>query len=402
MTNKYDLIEKLNRISSLYKQAKAIKSKIHSFVPKDNYERIVSVPDFPGGEDKNGKIKNAVDHSATDAIEEMSKQYDLHFAPKKPKKPKSQSVPKAITTLTDAHKGKMGIIFVIAIFVGVISLMTCFGNFITGQFLVGVPSLIVAAACGVVIFKFRKKLNEAKRLDAAATQNAIKEYEQSQKAKEGKYAQDIKEYETLMADHQSSRSDFINEYKKWREIYLKSLEEEGRIKRKLEEDRLAEIERIETKELTPVLEELVSVNDIISDDYVPAIDTIIDFLKSGRADDLKEALNLYEEMLYRERQLQLQREQEAQRQYAEERRHREEMRLREEQERRRRYDEEQRQRKEDERRAVEKKEKEALEKKAVADAERKCHWCANWKNCGMRHNPPLNCAGFRPHSTHQI
>lgn len=223
----------------------------------------------------------------------------------------------------------------------------------------------------------------------------------------------IKEYESECTSYKLRRQDFLDAYSEWREDYIKHLREEEGIEEKLEEDRTREIRKIYDTQYVPAKDKLDACNDLITEEYLPVLDFIIDLIKSKRADDLKEAINLYEEIVYRERQLKLQREKEEQRRREEEirradeeRRHREDMKLREDQERQRRYDEEQRQRKEDERQARENKEREIREKQAARDAmmeaQRKCHWCKNWTSGGLRRNPPLNCTGFRPGSTHQI
>ena len=120
----------------------------------------------------------------------------------------------------------------------------------------------------------------------------------------------MKEYQSLLTSYKLSRADFLEDYSAWRDAYLKSEEEERDIRRKLELDRLAEVNRINEEEFVPAVQELAENNNLLATEYLPAIDTIIKFLKSGRADNLKEAINLYEEILYKERQLQLEREKE--------------------------------------------------------------------------------------------
>lgn len=407
---KNELITKLEAISVLHNKALSIKSKMNNFTPEDNYERKVKVPLFPGeyeNDEERENLESAVEHEDEDAIEQIGQEYDTYYCPREPHKPDVGNQPGPETPLTDEFKKKKSPFLFVAAFVAICSLIS--GGLFSGNALTVILNLAIIAACVITIFILYKKMKELKKADEEGTKLAIEIYEHRKKEQEQKYEQDMKEYQSLMTSYKLLRADFIEEYTKWREIYLESLKEEAQIEEKLEADRVAAVKKIEDEEFNPVLEDMAELNDLITTEYLPALEIIIDLLKSGRADDLKEAINLYEDIVYRERQLQLQREQEEHRRYeeamkreAEERHHREQMEFQEKQERQRRYEEKERQRKEDEIRAREKEEGEKAANRAKAEAKSRCHWCTNYRNCSVRHNPPLNCTGFRPGNTHQI
>ena len=354
----------------------------------------------------------------------MADVYDMHCCPREPSKPDFGKRPTNDTPLTDEYKKKRGPIVFVAGFVAICSLIS--GGLFSGDFLTIILNIIILAACGFVIFKIYKKINELKATDEKVTIASIESYEDSKKEKEEKYEQDMIKYQTLMNSHKLLKADFLEEYAKWRVLYLKRVKEEEKIEEKLEADRLTMVKKIEDEEFIPALNDLAEFNDLITTEYLPAIDVIIDLLKSGRADDLKEAINLYEDILYRERQLQLQREQEEQRRYEEElrrqdeeRRHREEIAFQREQERNRQREFEETQRREAEKQKKEELERYTREKRAAEDARREqlkeaakerdlkakqnqaakaqCRACAYAGRCNMSiYNVTPNCTGFRP------
>ena len=66
-----ELAKKLEKISALYKDVLAIKQKMNSFIPKDEYERSIVIPDFPeveGGEKDKSTLLKAVQHENEDAV----------------------------------------------------------------------------------------------------------------------------------------------------------------------------------------------------------------------------------------------------------------------------------------------------------------------------------------------
>lgn len=429
ISSKHELIKKLETISDLRDKALLIKNKMINFIPVDAYERVIKVPVFPGEYEDNEEcevLEGAVEHEDEDALEQMAEVYDRLYCPKEPCKPDIGSRPAHDTPLTNEYKKKRAPIVFVVGFIAICSLIS--GGLFSGDFLTIIINIVILAVCGFVILSFYKKINELKIADEEVTKLSIEGYECNKKEKEQKYEKDIREYKTLMNSYKLLKADFLEEYAKWRGLYLKSVEEEAEIEEKLEADRVAMVKKIEDEEFIPALNELAEFNNLITNEYLPAIDVIIDLLKSGRADNLKEAINLYEDIVYRERQLQLQREQEEQRRYeeelrrqdeerryqeekqfrehqewerkqeakerarAEEQRHREEMAQRERQERDRRYEEDkkrQEQRRRDERAELERKYKEDTA------TNRQCNTCKLCGNCSMAFRRP-NCASYKP------
>lgn len=407
---KNELITKLEEISALYANTVAIQSQMDDFTPEDHYDRQVVVPQFPG-EYKSEKERNAwqelIGHDEEDAVQIMDMAYERVHCPKEPAKPNIGKRPENTHDTANALKKKLGWLPIVAAFVAVCSLIS--GGLFSGEAGTIIGNLVIIGACAVAVLFFLKKYKSAQQADEEVTKVMIKNYDESKREAEEKYEQDMNIYQTERTAYILSKGDFLEEYTVWREIYLDHLREEAEIAEKLEADRIAGVNRIYEEQYVPAQKKLEESNDLITAEYLPVLHIIIELIKSGRADDLKEAVNLYEELVYRERQLQLQREQEEQRRYEEEqrrrdeeRRYQEEKQFREDQERQRRYDAEQ-QRREEERRA---KDREKQEWEAASRAEReaksRCHWCKKYHSCGIRHNPPLNCTAFDPSNTHTI
>lgn len=408
---KEELVKKLEKISMLYDKVLSIKEKMEEFEPEDNYERKVNVPNFPGeyksDYDKQVRevFENELDHTADEAIEYMSSCYDKAYHPQKPKEPPKPQFNDSYAAETKNKQAKYRNLSNIGLGVAIFFILgIIFSGINTPE---SIPAMLVIAGIGAACFVIGKSsLKKEKEAEAKLEASAKQEYSKVLADIDKEYQEVLKGYENEVETYKLRRQAFLDEYASWREIYLKNVAEENEIYQKLEEDQLAAVAKIKADEFTPALDELNGTNDLITAEYLPAIDTIINLLKSGRADDIKEAINVYEEIVYRERQLQLQREQEAQRRQDEERRHKEDMAHREAAERQRRYDEQERERREDERRAKEDKERAERERKAEndakAEASRRCHWCKNYHSCSLRVKPPLNCSAFDPDITHHI
>lgn len=438
MNDKNKLIHKLEVIFDLYNKASSITRKMSNFEPEDHYERKVKVPVFPG-EYKNDSERKTwetlIDHRDEDAVQQMEAKYDKFKQPKEPRKPDLGKCPGPSTALVTDFKQKKGWQVWVSGFVLACALIS--GGLFSGEALTIILNLVLIAVCGFVIYRFYKVYERLKKADAEVSQMAIEGYEQEKREKKEKYEADMKEYQSLLNSYKLSKDDFIEAYIQWRTVYLEHLQEEAVISEKLEEDRLAAVQKIEAEEFTPVLEEMAEINDLVTPEYLSSLDVIIDLLKSGRADGLKEAINLYEDIIYRERQLQLEREKEEQRRYEEEQRrrdeerhYREEMRFREQQERNRQREAEQqmriqekqhqdqmkfqenqeRQRQneaqqqlrmqakqhQDQMKFQENQEKQR-KKEAEASRQKRCAWCAHYPSCNMtNHNAAYNCTGFRP------
>lgn len=180
------------------------------------------------------------------------------------------------------------------------------------------------------------------------------------------------------------------------ELFNEMLEE----KSKLSKRHIAELEELK-QEWNEICSDLESVTLIHSDLFYIAW-RISSALERGRANTLQEAINVAidDERIAREeatRQAEARRQEAILQRQAEEqdRRYREEKQFRERQESERKRDEEYA------RKEQERKEREESDR-AKSEAKRRCHWCKNYRNCGIRHNPPQMCTGFQPSSTHQI
>ena len=431
--SKEALIKKLEEISTLHHKVLFIKQKMNNYEPEDKYERKVEVPEFPlkaNNDYDEGVFDilfNDIEHADDDAIESMSKCYDTAYHPKKPDEFKKPAFEGANTKASIEKQKKLKLISNIGLGVSIFFLIGAIVG--TSGSPEALPAILIIALLGAGAFVGGKYLaKKEKEVENRLDAEAKVEYERRIVRLEQQYNNTIKLYEDERKNYILTREAFLKEYAGWRDVYLESLKEEKIIEEKLEADRLTAVEKIEDEELMPTLQSLSETNDLLTNEYLPAIDIIIDLLKSGRADDLKEAINLYEDILYRERQLQLAREKETQRQREEamkreaqerhhaeqmamqkeqfarqeeqarkqfelqERQHQEEMRMRERQERERQREEQSRL--DGERR---KREREELDRKRQEDAAtvRQCNTCALCGNCSMAFRRP-NCASYRP------
>ena len=423
---KNELIKKLNKISELYANAVSIKRKMDTYVPEDNYDRKVTVPIFPGEYPNNyerERLKNSIDHSVEDAVLKISKAYDDFYLPKKPDNPQIADFKYTVDADTEKKISKIKRNMRIAAGVGIFFLLRLILG--TAEGAVVTIAIITILSSALFVF-FKMKLKNEKAIVESKKEEALSEYNRIKEETLNKHKELLNTYEQKCEKHKEQRTSFLKEYEIWRNVFLESKAEETKICNRLEADKVAAVAKIKDDELTPILKILAEVNDIISMDYLPVIDTITDLIVSGRADDIKEAINLYEDILYKERQLQLEREKEAHRQHEEElrrqeeeRRYQEDMKFRQQQERQRQREAEQK-RNDEERRYLEEKrereskemqEKELLRKQKLDDARKQreeenklwdaakaqCRACANVGHCNMSvHNKTPNCTGFRP------
>lgn len=424
-----ELIRKLETISGLYHRAKRIQYKMDHFEPVDHYERTVNVPIFPGNykdEAERTAWEKSIDHEENQAIDVVTAMYRRAHEPKKPQKPVFGTRPANENKYTDENKKKLGWLPIVAGFVAVCSLIS--GGLFAGDSGTVIGNIVILIACATVAAFFFLRSSKAKLADENATRTAIEAYERDKIEKEAKYAQDMQSYQVAMSDFNEASQAFVRAYTEWRGIYLESRREEESIAEKLEEDRQAAVNAINEEEMLPALQELSDANDLVSMNYLPVLETLIDLLKDGRADDLKEAINLYEDIVYRERQLELEREKEEQRRWEEEQRrrdeerhHKEQMKFQQDQERQRQREEERRQQdaerrhreemdqrdrqerdrqNEERRRADEERRRanrEELDRKQKEDSatRRQCNTCALNSRCSVAFTRP-NCASFRP------
>lgn len=406
---KNELIAKLEEISALYASTVAIQSQMDDFTPEDHYDRQINVPQFPG-EYKSEKERSAwqelIGHDEEDAVQIMDMAYERVHCPKEPAKPNMGNRPENTHDTANALKKKLGCLPIAAAFIVVCSLIS--GGLFSGDTATIIGNLVIIVACVVAVLFFLKKYKNAQQTDEETTKVMIKNYDESKQAAEEKYEQDMNIYQTERAAYLLSKGDFLEEYTAWREVYLDHLREEAEIEEKLEADRVAGVNRIYEEQYVPAQKKLEESNDLITAEYLPVLHIIIELIKSGRADDLKEAINLYEDIVYRERQLEQERQAEENRQreaqqqmQMQAQQHAEQMKFQQEQERQRKYEAEQQLRMQEQHHKDEmKKQEERLrqEKEAIkASRQKRCDNCIHKSNCRVRFTEgAYNCAGFRP------
>ena len=426
--NKSELIKRLEDVSRLHGNVQAIREKINAFAPKDSYERKVRVPELigtPSRQISKDLIEKAVDHKNPEsAAKAVSAVYEtVYEVPREPQKPSAQAFtppkrPGAIKGLRvlGGFSIGAGIFFLFGRLFGYFTPSTEWTRSVI--ITAAVFSAIVAACAFAASFIVQA-------ISLGKEQLAKNEYDKYRAALDEKHNERLAMYERELWQYRQEQQAFLNEYWEWRAIYLEHLEEEESIKALLENDRQEAIKEIERNELLPAIEMLNEVNcDLVSSDYLPVICEITSLIKNGRADSLKEAINLYEELLYKERQLKLLREQEEQRKREqeqrredEERRHYEEMMLLREQEYQRQREQEQRRQDEERRYREEQKRREQEEQRRQSEArsaearrkqeetaakyaeqramQRQCNSCAHVGHCTMAFRRP-NCASFKP------
>ncbi|MBO5192951.1 MAG: hypothetical protein J6C22_18480 [Bacteroides sp.] len=437
--SKEEVIEKLKIISELYLETSRAAYEIKNFTPEDQYERKCVVPTFPGDYENESTcryLEHSVSHEKDDAVKQMEATYRRTCAPKKPKKLKepiikefANSELRELEIKKDTAKTKSKITLIVGVAI-LLALLPYFNNILTS--LVGIA---VFAICAYIFLSSKITVQQAEKTYSEIYNAAMEEYNQQKEKTLSEYeqqvAQQARDYEQRQAEFEQQLSAFLGQYCEWRELYIQHIDEEKMIKEQLENDRKQGANQLYEERYLPAKKKVDQCNDCLSEEYLPVIDTLIELLKRGRADDIKEAINLYEEIQYRERQLELQREQEARRRYEEDRkrqdeerrygeqmsfqreqerqrqreekqrrddeehRHRDEMSFREKQERERKQQQEaERRRQESERRRQERAE---FERKQAEDRERRhqCNTCALSGRCSMRFRRS-NCASYRP------
>ena len=426
---KNELLTKLEKIRKLYNETLSIQEEMDNFVPEDCYDRKVVVPEFPG-EYENEQVrevwKNTLDHTEDDAIEIAKALHIKFIGPKEPEKPVKTEFKEREDQTLKAKQIGFGCLSYIA---AAISAFFFLGALVgvdentrdTLPVILGIAITFAAAFAVLTLVQLYAKKSIA---DKIKEEKAA--HDRQQAAIMADYAQKRQAFEYKNKEYKVKLQKFLEDYAAWREIYLESVAEEEQIEEQLEADRVAAVEKIYEERYAPVQAALDETNDLITQKYLPALDIIIDLLRSGRADDLKEAINLFEDIVYRERQLALEREMEEQHRQDEERHHREQMefqqaqeyqRQREEQqrqkdaerhhqeqmkfqqdqERQRQREEQQRQQNAERQRREEMSKQRDMERKQESAAQAQCRACANVGHCNMSiHNKTPNCTGFRP------
>lgn len=423
--SKDQLIERLGEISSRYDEVVAIREKMDRLVLDDNYQRKVILPDFPKKDCPiNKSLIKTIDHTSPEsATKNVQAIYEKEITPpKKPQEPKKEvfkapSKPSAIGGL----KALAGFALAVCIFF----LLGSACSNVSETTAWTIPIMYIIAGIALVVSGVSLVISLIAQSDSLKKEKiAHDEFDREQEAILDKYNEQLSRYEDELEKYKQGERAFLNEYLEWREIYLEHLDEEKQIKALMEEDKQKARREIEANELLPALALLHEENDLVADEYLSAISQIKALIQNGRADSLKEAINLYEELLYKERQLTLMKEQEEQRQRQEEirrqeeqQRHNEEMMLlraqeyqrqleesyrRQEQERRHREEMERLEQQELARQRKEKSEEARRQHDATAAMyaenralHRQCNSCANMSHCSMAFRRP-NCASYKP------
>lgn len=408
---KNELILKLEEISRLYVNTVSIRSKMDSFTPEDHYERKVPLPTFPGKYKTNGerdRLLRAIDHKEKDAVTQIEAAYKHIFEPRKPNAPQIKDFKEPEATYDEKEQvRKYGCLAAAGAGLGglfAVSIIATLGNGISF-----VPLAIVVI--GALLFVFgRNKKKKIKEDQLKRRDEALLAYNQEKAALLEDYKVKMQAYEEATEVYKGNLQQFLENYPQWREAFLKRMQEEMDITQKLEEDREAGIQKIFEEEYLPVETALNEANTLVTEEYLPVLDIIIDLLRNGRADDLKEAINLYEDIVYRERQLALEREKEAQRQREEqqrrqdeERHHKEQMKFQQSQERQRQREEERRQQDAERHHREDMKQREQLarneefRRKQERESQKRCVWCAHNLTCRQQYyDGAYNCTGFTP------
>ncbi|MBR5272814.1 MAG: hypothetical protein IKU25_05400 [Clostridia bacterium] len=366
-----DLVIKLEMIKDLYSRVSAAKTKMnnvkHTVV--DDYERTVHEPDFKGrwGE----RVYRAVLKSGTQ--EDLLTIYKDYFTPEKPTK-KMPTKPmeykkKEKENEKNNHKSvllKSVIIAIVAFICLVYFFVKKGGN--TGEawlWLILAVALLFFAMASYIKGKVKLKENAENRTEKYEAK--LEKYNQKVAAINEQYEKEMEAYNAKVKEYNDNQESFIKDCEELLAVQKSIEEEEADISRKLEQKRAQEKDRIYREEYIPAFEAFEENNDLVSDDYVYAIGEFIALIKNGRADSLKEAINLYEEIQHRERELELQRGLDARRR-----------------------------REEDEQQEVEKCKQRLIEKMDVEAQGRKCAQCVFSGRCKIRGKDALGCASYRP------
>ena len=395
--SKNELINKLESIAAAQAKVSTIQKKIRKYKPEDKYERKIQLPDLFIGKENVGQSEDFIhnfDHKSSNETKVAKEAFDKFSA--RPVSPTKESTKHSSEhAKRDAYikNLKPTIICGVAAYFFIISFFGLLGS---EDIISAIVSLVILAPCGFVVYRYAKGLLSAINED----KQQIESEKEHEKQIERKYNDQLQEYKSQCDAYEAAKQEFVANYSEWRKVYLDQLKEEDEIRGNLEKERLIYTSKVKKEELDVANRELAQVNDMVAAEYLPVINTLIDYIKKGRADNVKEAINLYEENLYRQKQLDLQRESEEQRRFEEEermefenRRHREEMNLLERQEAQRRRDEEN-YRREEEKKAF-RKEREAAEA-AKRAAESRCLSCAKRQRCTLKGSHPQNCSAFEP------
>ena len=236
---KKEIIAKLKNLNNIYKKSLEAQNKIENVKVKDNYERVVVVPEEP-----------ACPLEVEEPIKEI--------------KTKSEFVNEILGPFFVAYM-VLGLMF--ASFIALRNVaVTIFSVVLIG----------ISITCHVLMSKKR----------------ALK-YDDYVENTNNQYKEDLNAYKEYLTEVKLYNKE-INTYNRQLKLHE---EEEKEIRHKINEEENRIKEEIIEKEYDPLVEKLEKENDgIIGKKYYEDLLDIIDLLESGRADTIKEALNLFEDI----------------------------------------------------------------------------------------------------------
>ena len=366
MENREELLNKLKEINSIYLESEEVLKEIENVEVEDNYERKLEMPKEP----------RKLEEQEEPTIFYLTKEEQIKSAKYFIKLP----IAFLIATFV-----QVGIYFIAK---GGISgkgddadkIQTSFTNFTFAMIFIFLGVVLVFLALNVLkYFKAIKKYENERKVAVDAYRLKKAEYDKYLERKE-QYNKELEEYENKVQECE---------------------DEENSIQEKLDKEKESIQEKIRNEKYNPIIEKLKETNNgLLNEGFnLKDLSRVISIIESGRADNIKEALHVLDEIKYRESQQEferykLQKEEEA--------------RLRQEEEEQERYEEEMweadRRRQEDLRREAQQRNEDlAREEKRLReersrnhrDAVSQCSNCRNIHHC-RNYGKFANCPNYRP------
>lgn len=358
---KTELIQKLKRIRAAHSDVKGVQARIQSATAKDTYERKVKVPKAPVEPRRVAKPKKEVTSLKSFAY------YGVSYFESAIKRLGIAVIVEFVVWLAVRLGVENDGSEADAVQIGV-------ANFFLVVLLLTVGA--IGACVGINLYRWMKKRAEYPAY--------LEQVERDHQARMKKYNDSEERYAAYLAEKEE-----------YDEIVSAAEREEEKIAAQLKKDLQVITDKMRESELKPALKRMEEENGgLINDSYYADLPQIIELLEMGRADSLKEALNLLAEIKHKENQLAMQRAQEEER-----RREREEALEREERRRQEDIAREERHREQERREQERRREQEAREKakeesRNHQSAIAQCSMCANIHGCPNYAKSP-NCPNFR-------
>ena len=367
MENREELLNKLKELKEIFFESEEVEREIEDVRVKDNYERKCEMPKEP-------EVIEKVEEPTIKYISKKEMLDEVKFFIKLP-------IIFLIVTLV-----QVAIYFIAKSGIdGSGSLSDQFQvNFTNFAFAMIFVFLGIAFFFGILVnlCKYLKVIIDYKKedkMELAQYKMHRREYDEYLEKKK-KYDEEMKEYERKVQEHK---------------------EEEDRIDELLEKERESIQNKIREEKYDPIIERLREESEgILYPEFnLRNLSRVIDIIESGRADDVKEALNVLDEIKYRESQQEFERYK-----FKKE----EQARIRQEREEEKRYEDEKREadrrRQEDLRREAQQRNEDlAREEKRLReersrnhrDAVSQCSNCRNIHHC-RNYGKFANCPNYRP------